>query len=88
MKVHDRYLSIIPRSHYKWAGIQKVEPIYRVNFMPINREKILSEYAVLVSGSHKKCDDELPKKNVQSMSYDKRGKIIECHATGSMAIYC
>ena len=40
MQVKDRYLSQIPRSHYKWAGIREhVPPVTKVWFSPIAREK-------------------------------------------------
>ena len=44
MQVKDRYLSQIPRSHYKWAGIREpVTPVTRVWFSPIAREKRKAE---------------------------------------------
>ena len=40
MQVKDRYLSQIPRNHYKWAGIREsVKPVAKVWFSPIAREK-------------------------------------------------
>ena len=40
MQVKDRYLSQVPRSHYKWAGIREpVTPVTKVWFSPIAREK-------------------------------------------------
>ena len=40
MQVKDYYLSQIPRSHYKWAGIREpVGPVTKVWFSPIAREK-------------------------------------------------
>jgi len=40
MQVKDHYLSQVPRSHYKWAGIREpVTPVTKVWFSPIAREK-------------------------------------------------
>tara|TARA_Y100000310_G_scaffold19534_1_gene19165 strand:- start:573 stop:893 length:321 start_codon:yes stop_codon:yes gene_type:complete len=40
MQVKDRYLSQIPRNHYKWAGIREpVTPVTKVWFSPVAREK-------------------------------------------------
>ena len=87
MQVPDSYLSIIPRSHYKWAGVKKIEPIYKTVFVPVRREKTVLEY-VTPSGDAKKCDEEVSKDNNQIMSYDKKGKIIEYSLTGSTITYC
>jgi len=44
MQVKDRYLSQVPRSHYKWAGIREpVTPVTKVWFSPIAREKRKAE---------------------------------------------
>ena len=44
MQVKDRYLSQVPRSHYKWAGIREpVSPVTKVWFSPIAREKRKAE---------------------------------------------
>ena len=44
MQVKDSYLSQVPRSHYKWAGIREpVSPVTKVWFSPIAREKRKAE---------------------------------------------
>ena len=62
MQVKDRYLSQIPRSHYKWAGIREpVTPVTKVWFSPIAREKRKAEIRECKQRheEEKQCQDEL-----------------------------
>ena len=63
MQVKDRYLSQIPRSHYKWAGIREcVPPVTKVWFSPIAREKRKAEIRECKRAreEEKQCHPESP----------------------------
>ena len=92
MYVYDYSASTIPRCHYKWAGIKRIEPVQPVWLQTLLREhqrppqRAPYNKKMISTDGHSKTKNIVKKLSV--VMYNKDGRVQDELKPPSLEIYC